>query len=214
MKGTVSPSNPISISRSQVNKVYALQRSEGACTDSWLTGSIAHASGSTGVTNYPRLLMLRKISSSSSSATATARTPPEDISDSSYNESVNYESVQFTPPPSDRARPSFIMRSPIINVGTLVESYINVLNPTVYSDRLDWTLHVSRSAERSDKPAAVPIVAIFNWHHRGPSRQMSYARSDIATGDSALMHCLCHIGQTNYDARVTIPAYCGYWEPN
>ena len=106
------------------------------------------------------------------------------------------------------------MRSPIINVGTLVESYINVLNPTVYSDRLDWTLHVSRSAERSDKSTAVPINAIFNWHHRGSSHQMSYARSDIATGDSALMHCLYHIGQTNYDARVTIPAYRGYWEPN
>ena len=43
---------------------------------------------------------------------------------------------------------------------------------------------------------------------------MSYARSDIATGDSALMHCLYHIGQTNYKARVTIPAYRGYWEPN
>jgi hypothetical protein len=117
-------------------------------------------------------------------------------------------------PPSCRARSSFIMRSPLINVGTLVESYINVLNPTVFSDRLDWTLHVSRSAKRSDEPTAVPIVAIFNWHHRGPSCQMFYAPSDIATGDSALMHCLYHIGRTNYDARVTIPAYRGYWEPN
>jgi hypothetical protein len=151
---------------------------------------------------------------SSSSATATAQTPPEDISDSSDNESVNYESVQFTPPPSDRVRPAFIMRSPIINVGTLVESYIKVLNPTVYSDRADWAIYVSRSSQLSDKPTAVPIVAIFNWHHRGPSRQMSYARSDIATGDSALMHCLIHIGQTNYDARVNIPAYRGFWEPN
>ena len=74
--------------------------------------------------------------------------------------------------------------------------------------------YMSPDQRRSDKPTAVPIVAIFNWHHRGPSRQMSYARSDIATGDSALMHCLNHIGQTNYDARVTIPAYRGYWESN
>ena len=214
MMGKVSPHNPIGISRNLVKKVYALQRSEGASTDSWLTGSIAHASGSSGVTNYPRLLMLFKTTSSSSSATATVHTPPEDIADSSDNESVNYESVQFTPPPPDRPRPSFIMRSPIINVGILVESNINVLNPTVFSDRLDWTLHVSRSAERSDKPTAVPIVAIFNWHYRGPSRQMSHARSDIATGDSALMHCLYQIGQTNFDARVTIPTYRGYWEPN
>jgi hypothetical protein len=58
MMGKVSPYNPIGISRSQVKKVYALQRSEGASTDSWLTGSIAHASGSTGVTNYPRLLII------------------------------------------------------------------------------------------------------------------------------------------------------------
>jgi hypothetical protein len=43
---------------------------------------------------------------------------------------------------------------------------------------------------------------------------MSFARADIATGDSALMHCLYQIGQTNYDAKVTIPAYRGYWEPN
>ena len=59
MMGKVSPTNPIGISRNQVKMVYALQRSEGANTDSWLTGSIAHASGSTDVTNYPRLLMLR-----------------------------------------------------------------------------------------------------------------------------------------------------------
>ena len=43
---------------------------------------------------------------------------------------------------------------------------------------------------------------------------MSHARYDIATGDSALMHCLYQIGQTNFDARVTIPTYRGYWEPN
>ena len=78
MMGKVSPSNPIGNYRSQVKKVYALQRSEGASNDSWLNGSIAHASGSTGVTNYPRLLMLRKTSSSSSSGTATAQTPPEE----------------------------------------------------------------------------------------------------------------------------------------
>ena len=71
MKGTVSPSNPIGISRSQVKKVYALQCSEGASADSWLTGSIAHASGSTSVTNYLRLLMLRSSSSSSSTAVTT-----------------------------------------------------------------------------------------------------------------------------------------------
>jgi hypothetical protein len=215
MMGKVSPTNPMGISRNQVKKVYALQRSEGANTDSWLTGSIAHANGSNVVTNYPRLLMLRKTSSSSSSsAAAVAQTPPEDISDSSDTESVNYDTVQFTPPASAGPRFSFIMQSPILNVGILCESYINVLNPTVFSDRLDWTLHVARSAERTDKPTAVPIVAIFNWHYRGPSRQMSFARTDIATGDSALMHCLYQIGQTNYDAKVTIPTYRGYWEPN
>ena len=63
MMGKVSPTNPMGISRNQVKKVYALQRSEGANTDSWLTGSIA--SGSTGVTNYPRLLMLRSSSHTS-----------------------------------------------------------------------------------------------------------------------------------------------------
>ena len=136
------------------------------------------------------------------------------MSDSSDNESLNYESIAFTPPPPGRVRPTFIMRSPLINVGTLVESYVNVLNPTVASNRADWTLYVSRSERLTDKPTAVPIMAIFNWHNRGPSRQMFHARFDIATGNSALMHCLYHIGQTNNDAKVTIPAYRGYWEPN
>ena len=202
MKGTVSPSNPIGISCSQIKKIYALQRSEGASTDSWLTGSIAHASGSTGVTNYPRLLMLR--STSSSSTAATMHTPQEEISDSSDNESVYYESVSFTPPAADRkARPN-VMRSPLINVGTLVENYINLLRPTTRSDRTDWTLYVSRSAQLTDKPTALPIVSIFNWHDRGPARQMSYARSDIANGDSTLMYCLYRI----------VCQYCGYWVPN
>ena len=146
MMGKVSPHNPIGISRNQVKKVYALQRSEGASTDSWLTGSIAHASGLSGVTNYPRLLMLCKTTSSSSSATATVHTSPEDIADSSDNESVNYESVQFTPPPPDRPRPSFIMRSPIINVGILVESY---MSSTLLSSRTGLTGHYMSPDQRS-----------------------------------------------------------------
>ena len=213
MMGKVSPHNPIGISRSQVKKVYALQHSEGASTDSWLTGSIAHASGSTGVTNYPRLLMLR--SSSSSSTAASTHTPPEDISDSSDNETDAYGSVVFTPPPANRpARAYPVIRSDLVNISRLVQSYIHTLRPTTFSNRADWTLHVSRSAQLTDKPTVVPIVAIFGRHDRGPSRQMSYARPDIAVGDPELLHVLYRIGQSQYNARVEVPEYFGYWEPN
>ena len=214
MMGKVSPTDPMSISRNQVKKVYALQRSEGANTDSWLTGSIAHASGSTGVTNYPRLLMLRKTSSSSSSAAASAEAPPDDTSDSADNESTAYASVVFTPPPPSRAARSYpIMRSDLVNIYRLVQHYINTLRPTTFSDRADWTLHVSRSAQITDKPTAVPIFAIFGWHDRGPGRQMSHARTDIAVGDPDLLHVLYRIGQSQYHARVEVPEYFGYWSP-
>jgi hypothetical protein len=180
-----------------------------------LTGSIAHASGSTGVTNYPRLLMLRKTSSSSSSAAASAESPPDDISDSSDNESTVHASVVFTPPPPSRADRSYpIMRSDLVNIYRLVQSYIHTLRPTTCSDRADWTVHVSRSAQITDKPTAVPIVAIFGWHDRGPGRQMSYARPDIAVGNPDLLHILYRIGQSQYHARVEVPEYFGYWEPN
>ena len=157
--------------------------------------------------------MLR--SSSSSSTAASVHTPPEDSSDGSDNESVDYGPVSFTPPAPDRsARPNYIMRSPLLNVATLVQNYINILRPTTRSHRADWTLYVSRSAQLTDKPTAVPIVAIFSWHYRGRSRQLSYARSDIANGESELMHVLYRIGQNNYHARCTIPEYRGYWEPS
>jgi hypothetical protein len=88
------------------------------------------------------------------------------------------------------------------------------VRPTTLSDRADWTLHVSRSAQITDKPTAVPIVAIFGWHDRGPGRQMSYARPDIAVGDPDLLHVLYRIGQSQYNVRVDVPEYFGYWEPN
>jgi hypothetical protein len=57
------------------------------------------------------------------------------------------------------------MRSDLVNIYRLVQHYINNLRPTTFSDRADWTLHVSRSAQITDKPTAVPIVAIFGWHY-------------------------------------------------
>ena len=103
------------------------------------------------------------------------------------------------------------MRSDLVNIYRLVQHYINTLRPTTFSDRADWTLHVSRSAQITDKPTAVPIVAIYGWHDRGPGRQMSYARPDIAVGNPDLLHVLYCIGQSQYNARVE---YFGYWEPN
>ena len=43
---------------------------------------------------------------------------------------------------------------------------------------------------------------------------MSYARPDIAVGDADLLHVLYRIGQSQYNARVEVPEYFGYWEPN
>ena len=106
------------------------------------------------------------------------------------------------------------MRSDLVNIYRLVQSYIHTLRPTTFSDRADWTLYVSRSAQITEKPTAVPIVAIFGWHDRGPGRQMSYARPDIAVGNPDLLHVLYRIGQSQYNARVEVPEYFGYWEPN
>ena len=88
------------------------------------------------------------------------------------------------------------MRSDHVNISRLVQSYIHTLRPATLSHRADWTLYVSRSAQLRYKPTAVPIVAIFGWHDRGPSRQISYARPDIAVGDPELLHVLYRIGQS------------------
>jgi hypothetical protein len=43
---------------------------------------------------------------------------------------------------------------------------------------------------------------------------MSYARPDIVVSDPELLHVLYRIGQSQYNARVEVPEYFGYWEPN
>ena len=105
--------------------------------------------------------MLRSFSSSSTAA--SVHTPQEDNSDSSDDKSVDYGPVSFTHPAPDRsARPNYIMKSNLIAIACLVRNYIHTLRPTNPSNHADWTHYVSRSAQLTDKPNAVPIVAILN----------------------------------------------------
>jgi hypothetical protein len=106
--GTVSLTNPTGISRSQVKKFLALQRSEREDPDPWSTGSIAHASGSTEIRyDHQRVHMLR--SSSSSSTAVYNGTPHSETSDSSDPDDVDYTLVKFTPP---RAKSCAIILTP------------------------------------------------------------------------------------------------------
>jgi hypothetical protein len=206
--GTVSSTNPTGISRSQAKKVLALQRAEREDPDPWSTGSIAHASGSseTGY-HHPRVLMLR--SSSSSSTAAHDGTPPHtEHSDSSDSSDVDYTPVKFTPP---RAKSCAFILTPSIDVARLMKTYLESVRPTDNGDRRDWVQFLSRHATAREKAPPTPILAIYGWLTRGPSCQLSYARTDIANGSPALLHVVYLLAGAQYDGQYTMPQYRGYW---
>jgi hypothetical protein len=172
--GTVSPTNPTGISRSQIKKVLALQRAEREDPDPWSTGSITHASGSTEIGyHHPRVLMLRS-SSSSSTAVFDATPPHSETSDSSGSDDVDYTPVKFTPP-----------LTPSIDVARLMKTYLESVRPSDNGDRRDWVQFLSRHVTTQEKSPPTSILAILDL-----SRQLSCARTDIANGSPALL-CTC-----------------------
>jgi hypothetical protein len=199
--GTISPTNPTGISRSQVKKVLALQRAEREDPDPWSTGSIAHASGSTEIGyHHPRVLMLDS-SSSSFTAVYDATPPHSETSDSSSSDDVDYTPVKFTPP---RAKSCAFILTPSFDVARLMQTYLESVRPTDNGDRRDWVQFLSRHVTTQEKSPPTPILAILGWLTRGPSRQLSCARQRVpCTPSCRVPACGCPVQRKAYYAPVS-----------
>jgi hypothetical protein len=157
--------------------------------------------------HHPRVLMLR--SSSSSSTSVYDATPPHsENSDSSGSDDVDYTPVKFTPP---RARSCAFILTPSIDVKRLMKTYLESVRPTDNGDRRDWVQFLSRHVTTQEKSPPTPILAILGRLTRGPSRQLSCARTDIANGSPALLHVVYLLAGAQCNGQYTMLQYRGYW---
>jgi hypothetical protein len=85
-----------------------------------------------------------------------------------------------------------------------MKTYLESVRPTDNGDRRDWVQFLSRHATAREKAPLTPILAISGWLTRGPSRQLSYARTDIANGSPALLHVVYLLAGAQYNGQYTI----------
>jgi hypothetical protein len=152
--------------------------------------------------------MLRSSSSSSSSAQAPAPSSPQSESEDDNDDDEAYTPVRFTGNVRLSTTPGFPNS---YSTKRLLQEYNDHLI-TTDEDPRNWVLFVRRYIQLKDR-TDIPLVAIFGWTTRGPSRSLSNARPDIATGSPSLMHALYLLAVSHFDAKVTIPTYMGYWNP-
>jgi hypothetical protein len=151
--------------------------------------------------------MLRS-SSSASTAVYDGTPPHSETSDSSDSSDIDFTPVKFTPP---RAKSCAFILTPSIDVARPMKTYLEIVRPTDNGDRRDWVQFLSRHATTQEKSPPTPILAILGWLTRGPSRQLSCARTDISNGSPALLHVMYLLAGAQYNGQYTMPQYRGYW---
>jgi hypothetical protein len=151
--------------------------------------------------------MLRS-SSASSTAVYDGTPPHSETSDSSDSSDVDFTPVKFTPP---RAKSCAFILTASIDVARLMNTYLESVRPTDNGDRRDWVQFLSRHVTTREKSPPTSILAILGWLTRGPSRQLSCARTDIANGSPALLHVVYLLAGALYNGQYTMPQYRGYW---
>jgi hypothetical protein len=74
-----------------------------------------------------------------------------------------------------------------------MRTYLESVRPTDNGDRRDWVQFISRHVTKQEKSPPTPILTIFGWLTRGPSR------TDIANGSPALLHVVYLLAGAQYN---------------
>ncbi len=124
-----------------------------------------------------------------------AATPLRYAAPTSGSSSANaYAAPAFVPPqPTPAGR----------DIRRAIGEYHETLQSVRPLDKEHWYVQITRPGPKDVTVSPTEFVlAIFGWLDRGPLRQLSLARRDIASGSSALMFLIYSIGEEMFDAEV------------
>ena len=239
-KGQQREGNPYGLSRKQIYTLNVLTRSEGSQrNDSWADGTIINAADTGGKqTRYASLKMLRINTeaaeeeaqeaaarasagrSSSSSSSSSALVPRPDLTSvltSPIRHTTSASSYNFTPGPTGEGyvyRPAVAIELTRIQPGhhsRIIKHYNAGVQDSDNTGRLtDYVMYLS---SLRGSMTGTPILTIFGWLDRSPSRIHSRVRPDIRSGSLDLMHVIYTLGRDYLKAIVPAMTAQVHWEP-